>query len=552
MRRSVLGLAAVCATLASPVAVQAHWEAGLAAGASTSGVSQSGPVGHVANLGGTTGGHVVVEGDRLYMGMYGVGMRIFDISQPAAPVELAQWRPADSAIGPRAVADAPPDAGVFDGRNIAVLNGTGRTARQIPSSDGRTDNTYFLDTTDPANIELLWTFEGVHDGESHNGDIVDSRRWWLPSGGRTATEGGQTLDNGLRIYDLQPLLGAEPAAPEVLFRGDPVKLWEASPYRGGKPVGPVFTHTHDISVYPDFEVNGTKRDIALLAEGGNYTDNNGNTGSMFVIDITNPQAPVVLQRWLHERGPEHHPIRYHHEVQFLHGDPRTVLVTDEDLHNGCSAGGVTTMRLSADLTSAQEVSEWFIADGLPAGTTFGPVCSVHVFSSHANLVYFGSYNAGLQVVDYSDPANPRRLGHNVQLGADSWGAEYLRDGIVYVGDFGSRGLDVFQVGAQHDHSVLTPTVETSKKATSLVTTVANQGSVGAPEVAFEFREGATVLSRQTVPALDPGEQHKVSIPWSTRYRGTRTVTAVVDVGDRYDEVSEDNNERSATLAGKGR
>ena len=526
--------------------------AGLLPGSSTSGVSESGPVGHVTNLGGTSGGHVVVEGDRLYMGMYGVGMRIFDISQPTAPVELAQWTPAESEIGLRAVADAPPDAAVFDGRHIAVLNGTGRTSRQIPSSDGRTDNTYFLDTTDPANIELLWTFEGAHDGESHNGDIVDARRWWLPSGGRTATDGGQTLDNGLRIYDLQPLLGATPAPPDVLFRGDPVKLWEASPFRGAKPVGPAFTHTHDISVYPDFEVGGSRRDIALLAEGGDYTNNSGNTGSMFVIDITNPRAPVVLLRWLHESGSDHHPIRYHHEVQFLHGDPRTVLVTDEDLHNGCSAGGVTTLRLSPDLTSAQEVSEWFIADGLPTGTTFGPICSVHVFSSHGNLVYFGSYNAGLQVVDFSDPANPQRVGHNVQLGADSWGAEYLRDGVVYVGDFGARGLDVFQVGAQHDHVVLTPTIEGSKKQSRLVTTVANQGTVGAPAVAFEFREGDTVLSRQTVPALAPGAQHTVSTPWDTGFRGDRTVTAIVDAGDRYDEASEDNNQRSATFSGKRR
>src|SRR5687768_2719798 len=32
-----------------------------------------------------TGGHVAREGDRLYVGAYGGGMRIFDISEPAAP-----------------------------------------------------------------------------------------------------------------------------------------------------------------------------------------------------------------------------------------------------------------------------------------------------------------------------------------------------------------------------------------------------------------------------------------------------------------------------------
>ena len=77
------------------------------------------------------------------------------------------------------------------------------------------------------------------------------------------------------------------------------------------------------------------------AQGGNYAGS-GNTGSMFVIDITNPRRPVVLQRWLHTQGAGHHPIRYHHEAQFLASSPRVVLVTDEDLHNGCGgAGGIT-------------------------------------------------------------------------------------------------------------------------------------------------------------------------------------------------------------------
>jgi CARDB/LVIVD repeat len=548
MRRRLVPVALVAVALGAPVAAHGHvWEDGVTAGASTSGVSESGAVTHVTQLAGSTGGHVVVEGTRLYMGMYGSGMRIFDISQPASPTELGRWTPADSIIGPRAVADAPPDAAVFDGRHIAVLNGTGRTSRSLPPGDSRTDNTYFLDTTNPQDIELLWTFEGAHDGESHNGDIVDERRWWLPSGGRTATEGGQTLDNGLRIYDLEPLLQTPAAAPAVLFRGDPTKLWAASPYRGDAPVGPAFTHTHDVSVYPDFAVDGLgKRDIALLAEGGDYTNNSGDTGSLFVIDITDPSRPVVLMRWLHDRGSEHHPIRYHHEAQFLDGDPRTVLVTDEDLHNGCSAGGVTTLRLSGDLTSASEVSEWFIADGLPATTTFGPICSVHVFSSHGNLAFFGSYNAGLQVVDFSNPADPKRVGHNVQLGADSWGAQYGRDGIVYVGDFGARGLDVFRYGGpQPDLVVLTPTLDAKRRTVS--TRIANQGAVGAPSTVFEFREGENVLSRQTVPALAPGATYDVSMPWDTKQRGSRTVTAVVDVGDRVDESNEENNQRSATF-----
>jgi hypothetical protein len=381
---------------------------------------------YVTGDNGFTGGHVVVEGDRLYLGSYGRGMHIYDISQPAEPRRIGQYIPGG------ARADAPPDAAVFGKRHIAVLNGTRRTSTHsaVPG-DARTDRTEFLDVTDPANPVLLHTFGPDQvDGESHNGDIVDKRRLYLPSGGTAA--------QGLRIYDLQPLLGRQPAAPRNLFRGDPGELWARSPFRGDKPVGAPFTHTHDVTVYTDYPVAGLgSRDIVLLAEGGNYAGA-GDTGSVFVIDITNPSQPVVINRWLHEKGLDHHPIRYHHEAQFLDGDPRLMLVTDEDLHSGCGgAGGVTAVRLSDDLTQTTELSEWFIPLGTPA-----PVCSVHVFSSKGNLAFFGSYNAGLQVVDYSDPANPRRAGQYLAEGTTAWGAQE-HQGYIYMGDM-SRGLDVLR------------------------------------------------------------------------------------------------------------
>lgn len=378
---------------------------------------------HVTNDNTATGGHSVVEGDRLYVGAYGVGMRIFDISKPREPKKIGQYLP-----GLRA--DAVPDAAVFDGRHIATLNGT----RRVTATDLRTDRTDFLDVTDPANPKVLWTFVGPADGEAHNGDIVDERRTWFASGG----SGGQ----GLRIYDLNPLLAPTPAAPTNLFRGNPVTLWEASPHRKGRPVGPAFTHTHDTTIYTDYPVQQADgsyapRDIALLAEGGSYIDNAGDTGSVFVIDVTDPRSPVVLNRWLHERGPGHHPIRYHHEAQFLDGDRSVVLVTDEDMHNGCGgAGGATAVRVSPDLTQATELSEWFIPAGTPA-----PVCSVHVFSSAGSLALFGSYNAGLQVVDYSDPAKPVQAGYSIQPGTTAWGAT-VHGETIYVGDM-ARGLDVF-------------------------------------------------------------------------------------------------------------
>ena len=395
----------------------------------------------VARVGGhntSTGGHVTVEGDRLYVGAYGLGFRMFDISDPKKPELIGQYLP-----GKRA--DAVPDAAVFGGRHIAVLNGTNRLS--VSTSDGtnpNTNKTEFLDVTNPTSPRLLWEFNGPTHGEAHNGDIVDARRLWLPSGG--------TGTNGLRIYDLSPLLGSPAGAPASLLASgttnglNPVELWKRSPhYRGNPATEPAFTHTHDVSVYVDHPVRQpdgsvAPRDIVLLAEGGAYANDAGDTGSLFIIDITDPRNPVVLNRWLHVRGDGHHPIRYHHEAQFLDGDPSVVLVTDEDLHNGCGdAGGITAIRVSPSLTGEPvELSEWFIPADTPA-----PACSVHVFSSEGSVVFLGSYNAGLQVVDYSDPKQPVQAAYYIAPGTTAWGALY-HEGYVFVGDM-ARGLDVYEL-----------------------------------------------------------------------------------------------------------
>jgi hypothetical protein len=420
---------------------------------------------YVGGRNGFTGGHVVTRGDRLYIGSFAIGMRIYDISDREAPELLGAWQP----IEPRA--DAVPEAGVFDGRHIAVLNGTGRATQPDPI---RTDRSEFLDVTDPSEPTLLHEFVGQDDGEAHLGHFLVDQRVWVPAGGRGSYGGDGGLDEaelpeqsydhhrGLRLYDLAPVIETDPetcdghggwdnpCAPQLLFAADPVAMWEASPFRDGREIGHDFTHTHDATPHEGVFVDGLEgpRDIVLLAEGGDYLDDDGNTGSIFVIDVTgvaDGQEPVVLNRFIHpgyDDGRDHDPIRYYHEAQFLDGDPSVMMITDEDMHSGCDDGGaIYFVRVSADLTEAAPLSEWHIPTDTPAA-----VCSVHNISSDGDLVYVGAYNAGLQVLDLSDPTEPQRAGSFIAEGATTWGA-YHHDGYVYLGDM-TRGLDIVRALAQ--------------------------------------------------------------------------------------------------------
>lgn len=115
-----------------------------------------------------------------------------------------------------------------------------------------------------------------------------------------------------------------------------------------------------------------------------------------------------------------------------------MIVTDEDMHSGCEDGGaIYFVGLSADMTAATPLSEWHIPTDSPAA-----VCSVHNFTSDGDLVYIGSYNAGLQIIDVSEPAEPERVGYYLAEGTTAWGA-YHHDGLIYVGDM-TRGLDVMR------------------------------------------------------------------------------------------------------------
>src|SRR5688500_13516486 len=87
-----------------------------AQGQSTALVTQEN-VRHLATVPPVTGGPVVTEVKRLYMGNFGTGVTAFDITNVRQPVRLGQYVPGPSNTdGPDqgVRADAPPDASVWD------------------------------------------------------------------------------------------------------------------------------------------------------------------------------------------------------------------------------------------------------------------------------------------------------------------------------------------------------------------------------------------------------------------------------------------------------
>lgn len=488
-RTSVLATAATVAVLA-----------GLTPAAQATLAAPQNNVRHVANVPGSTGGHVVAEGNRLYVGAYGLGLTVFDISNPAAPAKIGEYKP--GVLDGSVRADAVPDAAVINGRHIVTLNGTNRAQGS--------QQTEFLDMTDPAAPTLLARFTGGQ-GEAHNGDVVDSRKLWLPSG-----SGGS---DSLRIYDMSPLLGATPSAPVRLnstANGNLTTLWNASPYKAvsKNPNSGSPTHIHDLEVYTDYNLlllpsqwvdqnnDGIKdptyalRDLVFMAASQGYpaTVGAGTTppnSAVYIVDITNPASPVVINKIQARTG-----HRYLHEVQILAGNPRVMFTSDEDLHSGCDAGGVYSWTLSEDLTEAVYRDTWFNGTGTPAG-----VCSAHVFSSAGNYVFMGSYQAGLQVIDFSNPADIKDAGEYIAEGANSWGALYYR-GMVYVGDFGGRGLDVFQFAAKPVAKGLVKTANPASREVVGVTETLAACEQGSPT------DGVDALIAP-IPAANRGPGHTI-------------------------------------------
>ena len=193
---------------------------------------------------------------------------------------------------------------------------------------------------------------------------------------------------------------------------------------------PGYRGCHDISVFLEIK----RAAAACLSEGQ-------------IWDISDPVNPRTIAR-VHNSN-----VDFWHSTSFTH-DGRVVLFGDE-------AGGGTSPRCRStdadtlgaiwfyDLASldnmdaaAEEARLGHFKIPRPQGDAAN--CTMHNFNvlpiSGRYVAVSAAYAGGTTVIDFTDPANSREVGHFDPHGANTW-SSYWYNGFIYANDSG-RGLDV--------------------------------------------------------------------------------------------------------------
>ncbi|MDP9069674.1 MAG: hypothetical protein M3N53_15225 [Actinomycetota bacterium] len=272
------------------------------------------------------------------------GVTLIDVSNPRKPKILGstagELPPGTDPLG--AYFTGPHTITTYPGKPIIYASPGGRQMGAEPVET-------IIDVSDPRRPKVVGTFDsgiGCHDLTF---DIRGDRKLAFCAGP------GET-----QIWDV-----ADPIAPQLI----------------GHIVNPLHNFHHSVAVSSDgrYAVVGTET-------GGNDCIG-GPTGALFIYDVTNPRAPVMLGYFGAPRGP--------HSI-FVYGRE-------------------------------------------PEGD-----CAAHLFNLIPGTltVVSGNYWGGMSVVDFSNPVAPREVAHYRTEDTNYWAAYWYR-GRVFANGF--KSFDVFDV-----------------------------------------------------------------------------------------------------------
>ena len=369
----------------------------------------------------------VINGRRYAVaGSYLNGMRVIDITEPAAPVVVSIM-----------------DCAIFQG-DVQIFVREGRTyviyavddyLENIVTSPCFVDAGYtgeiaagffVVDVSDPANPDPI-SFTPLVPG-SHNTTLHPAGRYLYNSNAQLPGLGV------IEIFDLANL-----AAPTLVHK---VQLVTGLP-------------SHDIT----FNADGTRAYSAALTH-------------TLVLDTTQPDRPTVVGRILDPT------INIHHQADPITiNDPllgtRTFLIVSDEIAGAaelgiCPGGGLHVFDITGPLERVPVKVGVFEAPELFRPTLKGRLrCTAHVFRMYPEqgLMTMGWYSAGVRVIDISRlsgvslGARPdlavalgmREIAHAFFPDSDTWAAKVDRfeaDGSFYI--FASdteRGFDVYRFDA---------------------------------------------------------------------------------------------------------
>jgi uncharacterized repeat protein (TIGR01451 family) len=356
-----------------------------------------------ANTGGTHNSDLAFWGNRLYQGDY-AGFRIIDISNPEDPQLINDYKQCTGTT-------ASNQGDVIVWNNILVRSWNSTTSSATLTCDG--------EAVPPG-------FEGLHIFDVSNAadpDLVASIN--LPGcGSHTATGVPDLANNRLLVYD-----GASSATCPIFITAIPF----ANPAGATLMPVPVVAgrSCHDISV-----ILGTGMFLSC-AGGDGFTvfslgGSRGGTLTSPMLLYTKTVTGVSIA----------------HSSSFSWNGQ--ILIFGHEPGGGSGAQcqattpDVNKTLFFYDSVTGTELGRWV----LPRPQASTENCTVHNFntvpSSQRNILVHGSYQSGIGVVDFTNPAAPVEIAYAdpaplvpTQLGGD-W-SSYWYDGIIYESDI-TRGL----------------------------------------------------------------------------------------------------------------
>jgi choice-of-anchor B domain-containing protein len=277
---------------------------------------------------------------------------VTDASEPRYLGDLPKTRGSNAAVWR--------DIKVYANHAFIVADGAGQHGMQV------FDLTRLRDIADPVTLDADALYEDI--ASSHN-IVVDTSSGFAFAVG--ASGGGETCGGGLHMIDVR-----DPTTPT--FVG-----CFADPQTGRASTG--YSHDAQCVTYdgPDQDYRG--REICF---GANET-------ALSIADVTDKEAPVAVARATYPN------VGYTHQG-WLTEDQRYFYMNDElDELQGKASKTRTLIWDVSELDDPQLVGEF-------EGTT---EASDHNLYIRGNLMYQSNYQAGLRVVDISDPESPREVGY---------------------------------------------------------------------------------------------------------------------------------------------